>query len=276
MPVVTVSATACPHGLVEAFFVPVGNGAVSGYRPDPSDQGSLDICVIVAPRVPGNHVAPDSSVCWRRSASQSGKNGFTPRFSAAPGGVCGASQGWQRCGSQPDPATVACRVAVTGGPGATPWGSLAFHCQGSAAPDGPKTRSRTTQGPQTRHHELSPTRGAGCGHCGTHDPGTAADGSTSGIVSMSPATRVLHWMIRMYQSAFSGRPSPCRYIPTCSSYALDALEQRGLFSGSWLTIRRLARCHPWGGSGWDPVPGTDGSQHPSGAPGCVSHDQRNP
>ena len=52
----------------------------------------------------------------------------------------------------------------------------------------------------------------------------------------------------------AGRPSPCRYDPSCSTYALEALERHGAARGTWLTLRRLARCHPWGGMGWDPVP----------------------
>jgi len=46
----------------------------------------------------------------------------------------------------------------------------------------------------------------------------------------------------------------CRFLPTCSQYAMDALRSHGLWRGSWLALRRLARCHPWGGFGYDPVP----------------------
>lgn len=46
----------------------------------------------------------------------------------------------------------------------------------------------------------------------------------------------------------------CRYLPTCSDYALEALETHGVLRGLWLTMRRLLRCHPWGESGYDPVP----------------------
>lgn len=71
---------------------------------------------------------------------------------------------------------------------------------------------------------------------------------------MSVLARMAHRAVRLYQSAFAGRPSPCRYVPTCSSYALDAYEQHGFFRGSWLAVRRVVRCNPWGGKGWDPVP----------------------
>jgi hypothetical protein len=66
--------------------------------------------------------------------------------------------------------------------------------------------------------------------------------------------RVLMAVIRAYQWVFAWRPSPCRYTPTCSTYALEALETHGVVRGGWLTLRRLGRCHPWGGYGWDPVP----------------------
>ena len=49
----------------------------------------------------------------------------------------------------------------------------------------------------------------------------------------------------------------CRFQPTCSEYALQALRRHGAFRGSWLAAKRIGRCHPWGGSGHDPVPGED-------------------
>ena len=66
--------------------------------------------------------------------------------------------------------------------------------------------------------------------------------------------RILLRCVRAYQRAVDGRPTPCRYVPTCSNYALDAVEGHGALRGTVLTVRRLARCHPWGGQGWDPVP----------------------
>lgn len=52
-------------------------------------------------------------------------------------------------------------------------------------------------------------------------------------------------------------PASCRYQPTCSAYAIEAVEQHGVLKGGWLALRRIFRCHPWGGSGYDPVPPLD-------------------
>ncbi|MBB3982156.1 hypothetical protein GGR44_001815 [Sphingobium fontiphilum] len=49
-------------------------------------------------------------------------------------------------------------------------------------------------------------------------------------------------------------PPSCRYAPSCSEYAIQALKKYGALKGSWLAFKRLMRCHPWGGSGYDPVP----------------------
>ena len=76
---------------------------------------------------------------------------------------------------------------------------------------------------------------------------------------MTPPARSLHALVRGYQRLRAGRPTPCRFVPTCSNYALDALEEHGAIRGAWLSLRRLTRCHPWGGHGWDPVP--EGKHH---------------
>jgi len=75
---------------------------------------------------------------------------------------------------------------------------------------------------------------------------------------MTLAARAIAAPVRLYQMLREGRPSPCRYDPSCSSYALEALELHGAVRGSWLTVRRLGRCHPWGGLGADPVPAREG------------------
>ena len=72
---------------------------------------------------------------------------------------------------------------------------------------------------------------------------------------MSPLARLLTLLVRGYQvllSPYLG--GGCRYQPSCSRYALDALRRHGALRGGWLTLRRLGRCHPLGGMGYDPVP----------------------
>lgn len=76
--------------------------------------------------------------------------------------------------------------------------------------------------------------------------------------------------IRIYRYFISPLlPASCRYYPTCSSYAMEALAVHGPLKGSWLTLRRLARCHPFGGQGYDPVPDTHRDCH-HGAPDLTS------
>jgi putative membrane protein insertion efficiency factor len=62
-------------------------------------------------------------------------------------------------------------------------------------------------------------------------------------------------LIKMYQYSISPMLGPkCRYTPSCSRYAVEALQKHGLFKGGWLAAKRVLSCHPWGGSGYDPVP----------------------
>lgn len=77
---------------------------------------------------------------------------------------------------------------------------------------------------------------------------------------------LLRGLIRAYQLFLSPLlPPSCRYLPTCSDYAAEALAEHGALAGSLLAARRLLRCHPWGGSGYDPVPA-----------GRCRHDHRHP
>ncbi len=70
--------------------------------------------------------------------------------------------------------------------------------------------------------------------------------------------RLLLSVIRFYRRAISpSLPPSCRFTPTCSAYAEEAVRRHGARSGGWLALRRILRCHPFGGSGYDPVPGTD-------------------
>ena len=71
----------------------------------------------------------------------------------------------------------------------------------------------------------------------------------------SVVSKVLTGLIRTYQIAFSPfLGSNCRYHPTCSAYAISAVERHGPFLGSILAVKRICRCHPWAGGGYDPVP----------------------
>ena len=62
-------------------------------------------------------------------------------------------------------------------------------------------------------------------------------------------------LIKIYQRVISPVLGPqCRFTPTCSNYALEAFKKYGVFKGGWLAIKRISKCHPWGKSGYDPVP----------------------
>lgn len=66
---------------------------------------------------------------------------------------------------------------------------------------------------------------------------------------------ILIGLVRIYQLFISPFfPSSCRYQPTCSHYSLEALKKHGAIKGTWLSIKRIARCHPWSEGGYDPVP----------------------
>lgn len=77
---------------------------------------------------------------------------------------------------------------------------------------------------------------------------------------MSIVSFTIVLLIRFYQYIIS--PfflANCRYLPTCSDYAIEAIEQFGVIHGLYLAVKRLARCHPWGGYGYDPIPNCQSS-----------------
>ncbi|MRV76314.1 membrane protein insertion efficiency factor YidD [Duganella sp. FT92W] len=82
---------------------------------------------------------------------------------------------------------------------------------------------------------------------------------------MSHMSKLLTLLLRFYQVAISPMLGPrCRFYPSCSNYALEALRVHGAARGSWLTVCRVCRCHPWNAGGVDPVP----AKHSSTACGC--------
>lgn len=94
-------------------------------------------------------------------------------------------------------------------------------------------------------------------------------GEMSHVAPVARPPRLVR-LVEWYQRAVAGRPSPCRFTPSCSAYAHEALLVHGTRRGLWLTVRRLARCRPFGPSGWDPVPlPPDHTHHP-----CASDHER--
>ena len=83
---------------------------------------------------------------------------------------------------------------------------------------------------------------------------------------------VLLWLVRAYQVALSPMFGPsCRFYPTCSNYAMDAIREHGALKGAMLAAVRLAKCHPWHPGGFDPVPKKPGQQDASHACNCGHH-----
>ena len=80
---------------------------------------------------------------------------------------------------------------------------------------------------------------------------------------INPAQQAILWLIRQYQKSISPMLAPrCRFHPSCSQYAVEAIRYKGVWRGTWFALWRLLRCHPWHPGGYDPVPGTDTSGHP--------------
>ena len=98
------------------------------------------------------------------------------------------------------------------------------------------------------------------------DPQACQDPPTPAIERVMAArrsTRLAAWplvmLVRLYQVTLGPLlGGQCRFLPTCSEYSIEALRTHGAIRGSWLTVRRIARCHPFGGHGFDPVPPSPG------------------
>jgi putative membrane protein insertion efficiency factor len=78
------------------------------------------------------------------------------------------------------------------------------------------------------------------------------------------AVRLYRWVLSPAKTVLFGPLGRCRFEPSCSAYALEALQVHGAMKGSWLALRRLCRCHPWGDFGPDPVPPKCGTFHTHG------------
>jgi putative membrane protein insertion efficiency factor len=91
--------------------------------------------------------------------------------------------------------------------------------------------------------------------------GLKGRGAQLRLVATLPAIGLI-WIYKLLISPMIG--PRCRYLPSCSDYAIEALQTHGALRGAWLASRRLLRCHPWGGSGYDPVPSL-------GSPPCGTH-----
>lgn len=89
------------------------------------------------------------------------------------------------------------------------------------------------------------------------DPSPRRPPRLPGVLDV-PLRLLLLTLIQSYRLLLSPMlPPSCRYTPTCSAYGLKAVRRHGALYGGWLTLRRILRCHPWGGQGYDPVPGDD-------------------
>lgn len=174
------------------------------------------------------------------------------------------SEGSQRSGHgdlgahERSAATSGLRAQSEGGPGRDAQ-------LGSSTPASPAEGRRT--GRSTPDQRL-PDRGqARDQHVDVRTTSGSPDDSTASVDSSSQRrpslmARLLGSAVHGYQVVTASRPSPCRFVPSCSSYAAEALETHGAVKGTGLSVRRLCRCHPWGSSGWDPVPDASGQLAP--------------
>jgi uncharacterized protein len=249
------SGTAWRPGPVGAFCAIGGSGVVSGYQPDLAHPGSSDVLGAEPSRTAGD-----------TRDTHGGVPGRSDLVDAAQGGVLDPAR--CRFGGRPQPGSAPASSPhdVAGWRGDAGVRGLAPHCPTRDRRGGLRRPGATScRGGRRRQRD---------GFEGLNMAQTQGFGAT-GPVRPSVAARVALRLVHWYQSATANRPSPCRYVPTCSSYALDAFELHGFLKGSWLTLRRIGRCHPWGRHGWDPVPDHDGRRapEPGGAPPTDTPDE---
>jgi uncharacterized protein len=235
--------TACRPGPVGAFCAVGGSGVVSGYQPDLAHSGSGHVLDADSSGPSGDSRAFDGGVPGRHGAHH-----------ASSGGVLDASVHWRRGRPQPRATT-----APIGDVFAGRVRSVGVRSVVADRPAG--HRDGNLFRPGTAAFFGGPDAGSGVGGDVNMAELQGFNGSAA-PAKPTPAARVALRLVRLYQSATTNRPSPCRYVPTCSSYALDAYEMHGFVRGSWLSIRRIARCHPWSSHGWDPVPDRNGQRPP--------------
>ena len=122
---------------------------------------------------------------------------------------------------------------------------------------GARPASRLVPGGRTAGSRRSIVRRAEFGRIGDRFVRAAVAGGTETCLEHQfERPTIAIRIVMVYQAAVEGRPSPCRFTPSCSSFAVEALHEHGTGRGLWLTVRRLMRCRPFGPSGWDPVPET--------------------
>jgi len=126
----------------------------------------------------------------------------------------------------------------------------------------PPARVGSPGRPRAGRSSFDYRQGFRCGRTGLFD-GASQSGIVKTGVDVNPAQHSLIFCVRLYRLLISpaklflfGPMAHCRFDPTCSNYALEAVSRHGAIAGSWLALKRICHCHPWGGCGQDPVPGS--------------------
>ena len=108
-------------------------------------------------------------------------------------------------------------------------------------------------------------------------PKTEPSNNRPSALNLSVFSRILVGLVKVYQMAISPYLAPrCRFQPTCSHYMIEAVHAHGGVRGGWLGLKRIAKCHPWGGFGYDPVPqgGSKSAQMPNNGDAACEKDSK--